>query len=145
MLRKESEAVPEGNGTIPQQVGSGQPTLEDVYRRIEELLERWWMAKHMRLKDQHEAGLEQDAWQLRLAMVADGQADIKTRERTEDAATTVQTIHGDRFSASRVDPGPKTNSSSFGVKAGSPAFPCRDDVVVENGTATRRPTYFSHF
>ena len=29
MLRKESEAVPEGNGPVPQQVGSGQPTLED--------------------------------------------------------------------------------------------------------------------
>ena len=36
MLRKESEAVPEGNGPVPQQeeLESGQPTLEDVYRRI---------------------------------------------------------------------------------------------------------------
>ena len=36
MLRKESEAVLEGNGPMPQQeeFESGQPTLEDVYRRI---------------------------------------------------------------------------------------------------------------
>ena len=33
MLRKESEAVPEGNGPVPQQeeFGSGKPTLEGVY------------------------------------------------------------------------------------------------------------------
>ena len=28
MPSKESEAVPEGNGLVPQKVGSGQPTLE---------------------------------------------------------------------------------------------------------------------
>ena len=38
-LCKESEAVPEGNGPVPQQeeFGSGQPTLVDVYRKIEEV------------------------------------------------------------------------------------------------------------
>ena len=38
MLRKESEAVPEGNGPVSQQeeFGSGKPTLADVYRRFEE-------------------------------------------------------------------------------------------------------------
>ena len=69
-------------------------------------------------------------------MEADGQADKKTRERTEGAATAVQAMHGDSFSDSRVDPGPKTsNSTSFGVKAEPPALPCRDGVVVENGAA----------
>ena len=68
-------------------------------------------------------------------MVVDGQADKKTRERTEDAAKAAQAMHGDSFSASRVDPGPKTNSMSFGVKAEPPAHPSRDDVVVENGAA----------
>ena len=60
MLRKESEAVPESNGLVPQQEDfrSGQPTLEDAYRKIEEL---WWMAKYMRVKHQCEASLEQDA------------------------------------------------------------------------------------
>ena len=43
----------------------------------------------MRLNDQREASLEQDAQQPRLAMVADGQADTKTRERTEGTATAV--------------------------------------------------------
>ena len=42
-------------------------------------------------------------------------------------------MHGDSFSASRVYPGPKANSTSFGVKAEPHALPCRDDVVVENG------------
>ena len=39
MPRKESNAVPEGNGPAPQQeeFGSGQPTLADAYRIIEKL------------------------------------------------------------------------------------------------------------
>ena len=39
MPRKESEAVPEGNGPVPQQeeFGSGQPTLADVYRMVKEV------------------------------------------------------------------------------------------------------------
>ena len=42
MLRKASEAVPEGNGPILQQeeFGSGQPTMEDVYRMIKEAFDR---------------------------------------------------------------------------------------------------------
>ena len=42
MPRKESEAVPEGNGSVPQQeeFGSNQPTLADVYRTIEMRAER---------------------------------------------------------------------------------------------------------
>ena len=68
-------------------------------------------------------------------MVADESADKRTRERKEGAAKAVQKMHRDSFSAGRVDPGPKTNSSSFGVKAEPPSLPCRDDVVVENGAA----------
>ena len=68
-------------------------------------------------------------------MEADGQANTKTRERTEGAATAVQATRGDCFSARRVEPGPTTNSTSFGVKARPPALPCRDDSVVESGTA----------
>ena len=43
MLRKESEAAPEENSPVPQQeeFGSGQPTLEDVYRMIKEVYEEW--------------------------------------------------------------------------------------------------------
>ena len=85
--------------------------------------------------DQHVTRLEHGARQPRLAMEADGQADTETRERTEGAATAVQAMRGDCFSVRRVEPGPTTNSTSFGVKAKPPALPCRDDVVVECSTA----------
>ena len=60
---------------------------------------------------------------------------MKTRERTEGAAKAVQAMHGDSLFAHRVDPGPKTSSTSFGVMAEPPAFLARYDVVVENGVA----------
>ena len=68
-------------------------------------------------------------------MEADGQADTETRERTEGAAAAVQVMRGGCFSARRVEPGPNTNSTSFGVKAKPPALPCRDDVAAECGAA----------
>ena len=85
--------------------------------------------------DQHAASLEKDARQPRLAMEADGYANTKTRERTEGAATVVQAMRGNGFSARRVESGPNTSSTSFGVKAEPLALPCRDDVVVESGDA----------
>ena len=63
------------------------------------------------------------------------QMDTKTCERAEVAATAVQAMYGDSVSASRVDPGSKTASTSFGVKADPPAIPCRLDILVENGVA----------
>ena len=148
MPRKENEAVPEGNGPVPRQedFGSDQPTLADVYRLFEEIFERQLegvkshldkmdvLADKMRGTRQRLAGLAQDARQPRLAMEADGPSDTKTRERTEGAAKAVQAMHGDSFSANRVDPDPIC-STSFGVKVEPPALPCRDDVVVENGAA----------
>ena len=79
--------------------------------------------------------LEHGARQPRLAMEADGPADTKTREPTEGAATAVQAMRGDGFSARRVESGPNTNSTSLGVKAEPPALRCRDDVVVKSGDA----------
>ena len=81
------------------------------------------------------ASLEHDARQPCLVMEADGPANTKTRERTEDAATAVQAMHGDSYSVQRVQDGPKT-SICFGVKAEPPVLSCRDDVLVENGTAS---------
>ena len=54
MPRKESEAVHEGNGPVPQQeqFGSGQPMLADIYRKMEELIDGWVMTEEMRVKDQ---------------------------------------------------------------------------------------------
>ena len=63
-------------------------------------------------------------------MVADGQADTKTRERTEGAATAIQAMHGDSCSANRVDPDPMCSASS-GDSIGPPAFPCSgDDALI---------------
>ena len=95
MPRKESEAVPEGNSPVPQQeeFGSGEPTVADVYRLFEEGLRKMdsyfdrWNRKldeildEMRVMGPHVTSLEQDAWQPRLAMKADGPANTKTRER----------------------------------------------------------------
>ena len=78
---------------------------------------------------------EHGARQPRLAMDADGPADTKTRERTEGAATAVQAMRGNGFSARRVEPSPNTNSTGFGMKAEPLAFPCGDDAVVESGGA----------
>ena len=154
MLRKESKAVPEGNGPVPpkEELGSGQLTWGDVYRLCEERFDRQLKImdsyfdrldkkldenSEERIKiDQHVTRLEHEARQPRLAMEADGPADTtKTRGRTEGAATAVQAMRGDWFSARRIEPGPTTNLTSFGVKAGPPALPCRDDSVVESGAA----------
>ena len=59
----------------------------------------------------------------------------KTRERTEGAATAEQATRGDCFFACRVEPGPTTNSTSFGMKTEPPALLCRDDSAVECGAA----------
>ena len=121
----------EENGPVPQQeeLGSGQPKLADVYRPSDESFDRK-MKSHferlektfdklkmmMRLLEHHLGSQAQGTRQPRLAMEADRIANTKTRERTEDAAAALQAMHGDSFSACRVDPGPKT-STSFGVKA----------------------------
>ena len=87
----------------------------------------------MRATDQRVASLEHDARQTHLAVEADGQAGTKTRERTEGAKA-VQAMHGNSFSANRIDPDPMC-STSVGVKVEFPTLPCRGDVVVENGAA----------
>ena len=92
----ENKAIPEGNGAVPQQeeFGSGEPTLADFYRLLNERFDRWdrkldEISDEMRVISQHVSSLEQDARQPRFAMEADEQADTKTRERTEGAATNV--------------------------------------------------------
>ena len=90
----------------------------------------------MREKKQRVASLEQDARQPRLAMEADVKADKKTCERTEGAAKAVQAMHGDSFSATRVDPDPKSSTSFGDDFTGSRALSCsRDDALVGNGAA----------
>ena len=147
MLRKASEAVPESNDPVPQkeELGSGQPTMDDVYRMMKGAFDRRdkklneisnKMEEQTELLEKRLTRLEHGARQSRLAMEVDGPADTKTRERREGAATTAaQSMRGDGFPARRVELGLNTNSTSFGVKAEPPALPCRDDVVVESGAA----------
>ena len=93
----------------------------------------------LRRRDQRLASLKQNARHPRLDIGADVPADKnKTCERPESAATVVQAKHGDSCSAKRVQAGP-TCSTSFDVKAKPPAFPCKDDVLVENGAAAPKP------
>ena len=87
-----------------------------------------------RSMDQHET-LEQDR-QARLAMEGDGRANTKTWERTDGAATAERAMRGDNVSVRRVEPSPKTNSTSVGMMAEPPALLCRDDCLVENGDAS---------
>ena len=93
MPRNWSEAVPEGNGPVPQQeeFGSDQPTVVYIYRMIKELFDESdrkldEFMENLRATDQREASLVQDARQPRLAMEPDMPADTKTRERTYGAA-----------------------------------------------------------
>ena len=91
---KESEAVPEGNGPVPQQeeFGSGQPTLEEISQMIDGFVDRFekrvgshfeQLSEEMKM-DQHLARQEQDAWQSCHAMEADGQASQLSEEMKMD-------------------------------------------------------------
>ena len=60
----------------------------------------------------------------------------KTRERMEGAAAAVQTMHGDSFSANRVDSDPKSSTSFGDDSTEPPTLPCsRHDALVGNGAA----------
>ena len=101
MPRMENKAIPEGNGSAPQQeeYGSGKPTLANLYRLFEERFDRQMkivkscfekmdeISENWRSMDQCLTRLEHDAQQPRLAMQAGGPSNTKTRERTESATT----------------------------------------------------------
>ena len=109
MLRKASEAVPEANDPVPQKgkLGSGQPTLADIYRlcierfdRIDSYSDRMnkkldEISDERKKMDNNVTRLEHGARQPRLAIEADRDTDTKTRERTEGAATAVQAMRED--------------------------------------------------
>ena len=135
MPRNWSKAAPEGNGPTPQDVYV-MITWEKLRRVLSESMGEAFreFEEDLRRIGQRVASLEQDARQPRLAMEADVKAVKRTRERTEGAATVVQAKHGDSCSAKRVQAGP-TSSTRSGVKAEPPALPCRDEILVENGSA----------
>ena len=78
MSRKESVAVPGGNGPSPQDAYE-----EEIQRVMSEMGEALKEIKEdLRSIDQRLTRLEHGARQPRLVMEADGQADTETRERT---------------------------------------------------------------
>ena len=143
MLRKASEAVSEGNGPVPQkeEIGSDQLPWGDVYRIMKVASNLWdknldQISDEMRKMDEHVTRLEHGARQPRLAMEEDGPTDTKTRERTEGAAIVVQAMRGDSCTTGQnVQDGPKT-SITFSMEAEPPDLPCREDVLIEDGTTT---------
>ena len=66
MLRKESEAVSEGNGPVHQEekIGFGQPALADVYREMRSLSKQQEkrLDRISRLLEQLSECLEHEAW-----------------------------------------------------------------------------------
>ena len=104
MLRKENEVVPEGIDPVYQEeeFGSGQPAPVDLFQRLDELWDSRRIDVITRLLEHNLASLEPRARQPRLAMIADGQANSKTRERTVYTATAVQAMHGDSCAAQKV-------------------------------------------
>ena len=126
MPRKQSKAVPKGNGLIlhHDEIGSGKPTMADLYQMLEERFDR--MDKNIDRTDeqldeligrtretsQRLIDVQHQAQQRHLATEADVEPDTKTRKRTEDAAAD-RAKHGDNSSFDRVDDG-QTCLASFG-------------------------------
>ena len=94
MLRKESEAVSEGNGPVHQEeFGFGQPEPVDVYRPIKLMMS--YFKEQTKMLEKRLTSLKHGARQACLAMEADGPANTKFPERTEGAAIAAQAMHGD--------------------------------------------------
>ena len=95
------------------------------------------LTEKMRAARQRLAGLDYEARQSRLATEVDVERDVKTRKRTENAATN-RVVSGDSSSAKKVDNGP-TSLTSFGMIAKSPTLPCKDDARVDKGAEVPKP------
>ena len=112
----------------------GGITREEFRRVMSETMGKEEFKEDTKRVNQRLASLEQDARQPRLAMEADITTDKKTRKRTEGAAAVVQAKCGNSCSARKVQTGPKI-STSFDLKAEPPAFPHRNDVMVDISAA----------
>ena len=136
MPRKESEAVPEGNGSVPlqEEFWSGDPTLADAHRQAKMVMTHF--EEQTKILETRLTRLEHGARQPRLAMKADRHANTKAQERTEGAVTAVQAMRGDSCTTEqKVQDGPKT-SITFGVEAEPSDLLCREDILVEDGATT---------
>ena len=85
------------------------------------------------------AGLEQDAWQPRLATEAHVPTETKAHNLAEDTAAD-QAKHGDSCSAKKVDPNLMCLTSFGDDSTGPPTLPCcMDDAMVDKGAAAPKP------
>ena len=132
LFRMLSERMDSHFGIQDKKLEALQENIKNTNQRLEELqlrvspprLEDMDIQDWRSSMDQHLTSLEQDARQPRLAMVADGQANTKTRKRTKGAATAAQAMHGDSCSADRVDPDPMCFTSFGDDCTGPPPPPC---------------------
>ena len=156
MSRNRSKAVPEGNGPVLHyyEVGSGESTMADLYRTLEENfdimdnnLDRMSsrfdrqenksveLTEEMRATNQRQAGPWHGAQQPRLA--TDVEPETKTRKCTENV-TADRSKNGDKSSA-RFDDGP-TALTSFGMTAEQLApEKCIGDALVNKGAEVPKP------
>ena len=156
MPRNRSETVSEGNGLVPHhnQIGPDQPTLADVYRLFEEIIDRQLnlMKSHFdqldkkmdglmettRGTNQRLVGLLHGAQQRRFAIEANVKPDTKTCKRTKDAAADREK-HGNKSSSAQVDHDPIC-LTSFGDDSSAPlTLPCRDDALADKGAKAQKP------
>ena len=116
----------------------GEIKLEELCRIMSEALDKAFgkPVEMMRRANQRLLGLEQEARQSRLATEANAPTDTKTHKRIEDAEAN-QAKNGDSYSAKKVQAGPI--STSFVMKAESPALPRRDDVLVDISATALKP------
>ena len=104
MLRKESEAVPEGNSPVLQQEdfgSSGEPTLADVYRLFEERSDRLQKIMDSRF-DRQQRIMDSyfDRWNRKL--------DVMTRGTSQRAANLARTT----TAAGGLNPTGKTSTAT---------------------------------
>ena len=132
MSRNRSKAVPEGNGPVPHhyEFGSGDATMADLYRILEENFDRQLnrikshfdrkykrsgkRMEKMRATTQRLAALEHKARQPRFATGVDVEPDIETRKCTE--GTAVDRAKNGYSSSARVNAG-ATSLTIFGMIA----------------------------
>ena len=150
MPRKNTKAVPEGNGPVSHhyQFGVDQPAMADLSRIIEKRLDRSdkqidELTDTMRAINQRLAGLEHEARQPRLVTEADVEPDTKNCKSMEDAAAD-RAKHGDRSSSAQINHDPM-RLISFGDYSTEPPAPEKPigEALVDEGTEAPKPSQIS--
>ena len=113
MPRKWSKAVPEGNGPVPDdEVGSGQPTIADLYRIIKERSEESDRKLEGRAYGDGETGEPAFSRTVAWSSVATYRHGGRRKIRHQNSQSYGERCSGDSFSA-HLDPNPMC-VTSFG-------------------------------